>query len=152
MSGCIFIASDFPLKEAAPDQDYPIHINLDDGQIYDGGTDDNYFLCPFADVGDYTDKKYGIHLEWNYYTEGRVKRIIEYLKETLQNTPSVEVWHVWLGGSDEFEDRPVIHRQTISVDELTADHIKEIDGAEIWNTPDKRYPSRPSFYCLEIKQ
>ena len=68
----------------------------------------------------------------------------------------------------EFEDRPVIHRQTVSIDELTTKHIKEIDDAEIWNlslihiqmcirdriwnTPDKMYPNRPSFYCLEIKR
>lgn len=152
MSVCTFIASDFPLKEAAPERDYPLHINLDNGQTYDGGTDDNYFLLPFADAGDYTYKKYSVHLEWNYYTEGRAKRIIEYLNDALQNAPSVEVWHVWLGGSDGFEERPVIHRQTISVDELTADDIREIDDAEIWNIPDKRYPNRPSFYCLEIKR
>ena len=28
--------------------------------------------------------------------------------------------------------------------------IKEIDDADIWNTPDKAYPERPSFYCLTI--
>jgi len=50
MSVCTFIASDCPLKEAAPVQDYPLEINLDNGQIYDGDADDNYFLLPFADV------------------------------------------------------------------------------------------------------
>ena len=35
MSVCTFIASDFPLKEVSPVQDYPLEINLDDGQIYD---------------------------------------------------------------------------------------------------------------------
>ena len=56
----------------------------------------------------------------------------------------VELWHVWLTDYYEYEDRPVIHRQTVSVDELTAKRIREIDEAEIWNTPDKRYPDRPS--------
>lgn len=65
---------------------------------------------------------------------------------------SIELWHVWLMDYYEFEDRPVIHRQTVSIDELTTKHIKEIDDAEIWNTPDKMYPNRPSFYCLEIKR
>ena len=59
---------------------------------------------------------------------------------------------MWLGVSDEFEDSPVIHRQTISVDELTVKHIEEIDHADVWNTPDKMYPNRPSFYCLEIRR
>lgn len=50
MSVCTFIASDFPLKEVSPVQDYPLEINLDDGQIYDGDADDNYSLLPFTDV------------------------------------------------------------------------------------------------------
>ena len=36
MSVCTFIASNCPLKEAAPVQDYPLEINLDNGQIYYG--------------------------------------------------------------------------------------------------------------------
>ena len=122
------------------------------GQIYDGDADDNYFLLPFADVREYSDKKNGVYLEWNYYTEGRAKQLIEYLKNALQNADSVELWRVWLGVSDEFEDSPVVHRRTISISDLTTKHIKEIDDAEIWNTPDKMYPNRPSFYCLEIKR
>ena len=43
MSACRFIASDIALPEFAPSQDYPFHINLDEGTIYDGGADDNYF-------------------------------------------------------------------------------------------------------------
>ena len=146
MSVCTFIASDCPLKEAAPVQDYPLEINLDNGQIYDGDADDNYFLLPFADVREYSDKKNGVYLEWNYYTEGGAKQLIEYLKNALQNADSVELWRVWLGVS------AVIHRQTISVDELTVKHIEEIDHADVWNTPDKMYPNRPSFYCLEIRR
>lgn len=151
MSVCTFIASDFPLTEAAPIRDYPIKIDIDNGTIYDGGADDNYFLHFFADIQDYTDKGNGVCLEWNY-TEGRAKQIIEYIKNALQDTISVELWHVWLMGYYEFEDRPVIHRQTISIDELTPKHIKEIDEAKIWDTTDKTYPNRPSFYCLEIKR
>ena len=153
MSVCTFIASDFPLTEVAPTRDYPIEINIDNGTatIYDGGTDDNYFLHFFTEVQDYTDKKNGVYLEWNY-TEGRAGQIIEYIKNALQDTTSVELWHVWLMDYCEFEDRPLIHRQTISIDELVPKHIKEIDEAEIFNTSDKMYPKRPSFYCLEIKR
>ncbi len=152
MSICTFIASDQPLMEVAPLREYPLEINIDDGTIYDGGTDDNYFLYSFADVQDYTDKKYGVYLEW-LYAEGRAKQIVEYIKNALRNTTSVELWHVWLTGCYcEYEDSPIIHRQTICVDELSAQHIQEIDAAEVWNTPDRMYPGRPSFYCLEIKR
>jgi hypothetical protein len=50
----------------------------------------------------------------------------------------------------EFEDRPFVHRKTISIDELTIEHIKEIAIADTWNKSDKMYPQRPSFYCLTI--
>mgnify|MGYP003510870038 CR=1 FL=1 len=79
MSACRFIASDVPLTEFAPPQDYPLHINLDDGTIFDGGADDNYFLNTFLDVKNYTDKNNGVCLEWDY-TDGREKQIIEYIK------------------------------------------------------------------------
>ncbi|WP_143149515.1 hypothetical protein [Butyricicoccus pullicaecorum] len=151
LSVCTFIASDFPLMEAAPNHDYPNEIDIDNSTIYDGGADDNYFLHFFMDVQNYTQKVNGVYLEWNY-TEGRAEQIIEYIKNALKNTPSIELWHVWLMDYYEFEDRPVIHRQTISIDEITPRHIKVIDDAEIWNTPDKMYPNRPSFYCLEIKR
>ena len=109
-------------------------------------------FCISFRMFNYTDKKNGVCLEWNYFTEGRAKQIIEYMKNVLQDTTSIELWHVWLMDYYEFEDRPVIHRQTVSIDELTTKHIKEIDDAEIWNTSDKMYPNRPSFYCLEIKR
>ncbi|MBR6522719.1 MAG: hypothetical protein IKT47_08610 [Oscillospiraceae bacterium] len=149
MSVCSFIASDFPLSEFAPSQNYPLEINIDTGTVYDGGADDNYFLLPFSDVGSYTDKSYGVSLEW-HYTEGRAKQIIEYIKTALSQSDNVEFWHVWLMGYYEFEERPFIHRKAVSFSELTPELIKEIDDADIWNTPDKAYPERPSFYCLTI--
>ena len=150
MSTCTFIASDHPLAEAAPVRDYPTKINIDTGTIDDGGADDNYFLHLFEDVQDYTDKKYGVYLEWDY-TEGRAEQLIAYMKNAVQDTASIELWQVWLMDYYEWEDRPVIHKQTVFIDELTAKHIREMDEAEIWNTPEKLYPDRPSFYCLKIK-
>ncbi len=149
MSVCTFIASNMPLTEFVPSRDYPLEINIDNGTVYDGGADDNYFLNTFENVDVYTDKKYGVSLEWNY-TDGRARRIIEYIKTALNVTNSVELWHMWLSDYHEFENRPFIHRKTLSIDELTVGHIKEIDEAKIWNTPDKMYPNRPSFYCLTI--
>ena len=149
MSVCKFIASDSPLTEFAPSQDYPLEINVDNGTIDDGGADDNYFLASFLSVKDYTDKNYAVSLEWNY-TDGRATQIIEYIKTALHKSDRIEFWHVWLTDYYEFEDRPYIHRKTISIDELTVEHIKEIDDAVIWNHPDRMYPERPSFYCLTI--
>ena len=148
MSTCLFIASDMPLAEFAPSQDYPIEIDMDKGTIHDGGADDNYFLISFESVKDYTDKNYGVFLEW-YYTDGRARQIIEYIKAALRKSDRIEFWHVWLDYY-EFENRPYIHKQTIPLSELTTKHVKEINDGVIWNTPDKMYPTRPSFYCLTV--
>ena len=98
---------------------------------------------------DYTDKKYGVYLDWNY-TDGRAKQILNYIKEALENVESIELWHVWLMDYCEYEDSPVIKKRTISIKEMTIQDIYELDNAEIWNKPDKNIPSRPSFYCLKI--
>ena len=48
------------------------------------------------------------HLDvYKRQTEGRAKQIIEYMKNVLQDTTSIELWHVWLMDYYEFEDRPV---------------------------------------------
>ena len=149
MSICRFIASDMPLTEFRPSQEYPYHVNIDEGTIDDGGADDNYFLFFFKDVDLYTDREYGVYLEWDY-TEGRARQIIEYIKKALEDSESIEFWSVWLMDYYEYEDRPYIHRTEISFDELTVEDIKEINDAEIWNKSDKMNPERPSYYCLTI--
>ena len=149
MSVCRFIASDMPLAEFKPSQEYPYHVNIDEGTIYDGGADDNYFLFFFKDVDLYTEREYGVYLEWDY-TDGRARQIIEYIKKALEESESVEFWSVWLMDYYEYEDRPYIHRTEISFDELTVEDIKEINDAEIWNKSDKMNPERPSYYCLTI--
>lgn len=153
MSVCTLIASDAPLNEVVPLGDHPFEMWIDNGTvtINDGGADDNYFLKTFADVRNYTDREYGVQLEW-HYTDGRAARIIEYIKNALQAAETVEIWRIWLMDYYEFENRPFIRREKISIDELTVQHIKEIDDARIWNTPDKMYPDRPSFYCLTVKR
>jgi len=149
MSVCKFIAADIPLQEVAPTKEYPLHIDLDNGIIDDGGADDNFFLLPFQDVQDYSDKKYGVYLEWNY-TDGRAEQILKYLKTVLEKAEMVEFWHVWLMDYCEYEDSPVIHKRTISIEEMTIRDIYELDKADIWNSPDKNIPSRPLFYRLII--
>ncbi len=149
MSVCKFIAADVPLQEVAPSKEYPVHIDIDNGIIDDGGADDNFFLISFSDVQDYTDKKYGVYLEWDY-TDGRAEQILKYIRKALEETEQVEFWHVWLMDYYEYEDSPVIHKRTISIEKMTIRDIYELDKANIWNSPDKHIPSRPSFYRLII--
>ena len=148
MSVCTFLAADCPLKEMAPHMDYPVHIDVDRGIIDDGGADDNYFLNEFQDVSSYTDKKYGVRLEWNY-TEGRARQILEYIKAALAHTEEVELWHVWLMDYYEYDERPIIRQQKISFEQLSVIELKELDDAAVWNNPDC---NRPSFYCLVVER
>ena len=147
MSVCTFIASNSPLPSVSPSKEYPVSINIDTGEIDDGGADDNFFLLPFNDIDLYTNKEYGVYLEWNY-TDARAENIINYLKEALKNDDAVELWHVWLMDYYEYEDRPIIYDSSISINDLTTQNIKEFDNEKIWNNTD--YPNRPSFYCLTI--
>ena len=151
MSSCIFIASDSSLPEFAPLKEYHVTIDVDKGIVFDGRADDYYFLREFAEASFYSGKRHGVSLEWDY-TDGRAKQIINYIKNALKEIQSVELWKVWLTEYYEFEDRPLIHRKEISVDELTKEHIREIDNGKIWDHRDKTYPERPSFYCLKINR
>ena len=152
MSYCTFIASDSPLREAAPQKRYPVTFHLDEGVVDDGGADDNFYLRAFKDVQCYTDKKYGVSLEWYTYTDGRAKKILEYINEALDHEATIEIWRVWLMDYYEYEESPVIQKCTVPFPDLTVDDIKEVDSAEVWNHPDKRYPGRPSFYCLIVQR
>lgn len=149
MSACTFIAADNSLSPVCPQQDYPLEINMDTDTICDGGADDNFRLLPFPDVSVYTDKSYGVQLEWSY-TESRAQQIINYIQEALLHTETVELWHIWLLDWWEYEDRPVVHSRIISISELTAEDIKSLDNAPIWDMPDKRNPERPSFRRITI--
>lgn len=153
MSVCTFIVADCDLPEVIAPDNYPVHIDVNKGTVYDGDADDNIRLLAFRDADLYSSKKYGVLLEWNYYTEGRANKLISYIKEILQYTDTVELQHVWIdGGCWEYEERPVMHKKTINIADLTTVDIKELSNAEIWNKPDKTYPNRPAFYCLVISK
>lgn len=147
MSQCIFIAADTPLPEVTPSQDYPLHIDLDTGTVSDGGADDHYSLFSFEEVDLYCEKRYGVYLELYQFTNGRAVQMIDYIRTTLMQTDSVEIWNVWLLDYWEFDDRPHICKRSVPIDQLTVDDIKEIVQAENWDNKDN---DRPWFYCLEI--
>jgi len=149
LSICTFLASDHPLPPHAPSREYPLEINLDTGRVYDGGADDNFFLRDFADVQSYSDRKYGVWLEWRY-TPGRAEQLTKYIRDALLHTDRVELWRVWLPREHEYENSPVIHGRSIPAESLGPKELKELDSADIWNRPDKRYPNRPSFYRWTI--
>jgi hypothetical protein len=148
MSVVKFMAANWPLPEVKPSEEYPLHINLDEGTIYDGNADDNYCLYNFTDVKSYTDKEYGVILDWAYCTEGRARQIIEHIKSVLQHTDSVELWHAWLGDLED-DERPVIKTVIVSIADLTTENIQEWNDQEVWKDP-TQYGDSPTLYCMKI--
>lgn len=151
MSVCTFIAADCPLPERKPSQEYPLCVNVDEGTIYDGDADDNFFLSRFDDVSGYTEKAYGVYLQW-HYTEGRAWQVIKYIKAALCHTDSVELWHIWLDvylDVYEWEERPMIRTAEVSIADLAPEDLLELEHQEIWNAS-PRFKDRPTFYCLRI--
>ena len=134
MSVCTFIAADSPLKQVAPPQEYPLEINIDDGTVYDGGADDNYFLFDFSDSDSCTNKKYAVYLEWNP-TRGRAERLAEYIRAALNDSETVELWHIWMGSCE----KPLIRSRTVPIHALTPEDIRALMDScvteEFYDTP-----------------
>lgn len=108
--------------------DRDIEINTDTGEVKDGDFDDDFALYPAKGLDDvYTEKKYVVYLEWGRYTEGRANNIIRYIKENLEHTDEVEIWHIWTG----VYETPTVRTKKIPVDALKAEMIREIDNREI---------------------
>ena len=76
--------------------------------------------------------------------------LIEYISKALEDSKTIELWHIWLSDDFQFDNRPVIHDFEISIQDLTHEQLQWIDNAEIWNIPDHQNPNRPSFYRLTI--
>ena len=121
--------------------DAPIKIEIIDGRaiVDDGGFDDDFVIFPVEKMADFlTEKEFCSCLELSY-TEGRANRLIEYLREQLEYTDEVELWHLWL--SDDFTERT--RTTKIPADELTARDIKELLDIDVWQEP-------RTHYCLTI--
>lgn len=128
--------------------DFEINIDTDTGSIFDGDADDNFALLQFRETRDYCHKPYGVYLEWNYFTEGRGRRIIEYIKKLTIQTNCVEIWSVWLGA-----ENPKIITNVIKNDDLKTCHIKEFIDLDNFDSnillKEDEY-CKEIYYCLKI--
>ncbi len=129
MSYFTYIASDYPLPTVErTDREITIEIDTETGEVFDGDFEDDFALYPAEGLSDVcTEKKYAVYLEWSYYTEGRAKNIIEYIKENLKHTDEVELWHIWSGAGDIFN----VHTKNIPMESLSPEMIRELDEREI---------------------
>jgi len=131
----------YNLLEAGFDRDKPnvimyadreITLNVFTKEIIDGNFDDDF--CIFSAEGAYglrTDRKYCAFFEWYRFTKGRAQQFIEYLKEHLENTDEIELWHVWLDNKNTHN----IETVEISTNNLTAEDIEKFDSWDLWKEP-----------------
>ena len=104
MSCCTYIASDKPLSES----DYLWPLSR-------GGED----IC--------TEKVYVAQIIPDF---DDLSGVLSYIQNHLKTAEELELWHIWQG----VESEPVIRTQTVSVGELTADHILELQNRDVFAT------------------
>lgn len=168
MSAIFYMASDYPLKERPNpncktlsvnealamgmdvpgfllepgfDRDKPDVLLWSDDLDTQGKLDEDFSIHVLDASADdiYTEKKYRAVLEWDC-TEGRAEKVIQYIREHLEHTDELELWHVWVG----LDASPKIRRCPIPLDELRLDDLKELSDLEVWKEP-------VTHYCFAIK-
>ena len=93
----------FLLEDDSIDKDKPMilwtdredALDTDTGSVWDGDLDDDFSIVPMEKQEDiYSEKHYCARLAWSRYTKGRAGRLILYIRQLLEHTPSVEIWHI----------------------------------------------------------
>ena len=104
MSCCTYIASDKPLSES----DY---------------------LWPLSRGGEdiYTEKVYVAQIIPDF---DDLSGVLSYIQNHLKTAEELELWYIWQG----VESEPVIRSQTVPVEELTAEHILELQSRDVFAT------------------
>ncbi len=104
MSFCTYIASDKPLSES----DYLWPLSRGGEDIY---TEKVYVAQIIPDLDD-------------------LSGVLSYIQNHLKTAEELEVWHIWQG----VESEPVVRTQTVPAEELTADHILELQSRDVFAT------------------
>ena len=104
MSFCTYIASD----KSLPKSDYLWPLSRGGEDIY---TEKVYVAQIVPDLDD-------------------LSGVLSYIQNHMKAAEELELWHIWQG----VESEPVIRPQTVSVGELTVDHILELQNRDVFAT------------------
>jgi len=104
MSFCTYMASDKPLPESA-------------------------YLWPLSRGGEdiYTEKVYVAKIVPDL---DDLSGVLSYIQNHLETAEELELWHIWQG----VESDPVIRTKTVSVRELTTEHILKLQSRDVFAT------------------
>ena len=104
MSCCTYIASDKPLSES----DYLWPLSHGGEDIY---TEKANVAQIVPDLDD-------------------LSGVLSYIQNHMKTAEEMDLWHIWQG----VESEPVIRSQTVSAQELTMDHILELQSRDVFAT------------------
>ena len=126
--------------------DREVVFDIDRNEIRDGAFADDFALLQAEGIEDiYSEKKYKVYLEWNYYTEERADQVIEYIRDNLFHTEEVEIWRIWMGAVN----KPTIRSRRIPISELKGDDIRQMEEKDLLGESDELY-GLPVQYRLLI--
>ncbi len=118
---------------------------ISEEKIFDKDADDDFALHIFESVSYYCDMPYGVYIECNYFTEGRVKKIIDYIKNIMAKTNCVEIWNVWLSKYEHTK----VNIIEIKIDELQAENLYKLKECSNFDDSEDNY-NIVTHYCLKI--
>ena len=104
MSFCTYIASD----KSLPESDYLWPLSRGGEDIY---TEKVYVAQIVPDLDD-------------------LSGVLSYIQNHMKAAEELELWHIWQG----VESEPVIRSQTIPVQQLTVDHVLELQNRDVFAT------------------
>ena len=104
MSFCTYMASDKPL----PASDYLWPLSRGSEDIYTGKANVAQIVPDLDDLSG----------------------VLSYIQNHMKAAEELELWHIWQG----VESEPVIRSQTIPVQQLTVDHILELQNRDVFAT------------------
>ena len=124
--------------------DRKIHFNKETKELEDGDFDDDFSIRPFPPsevYGIHTEKPFCAEVCLHRYTDGRAENILRYIKEHIQKTEELELWHVWL---DDYET-PVFRKKELLLSDLSVSTLKELEEVQLTVKP-------LVHYCYTIKK
>jgi len=82
----------------------------------------------------YSEKKHLAKLEWEY-TGYRAERLIEYIKDHLNEADEIELWNEWLG-IDTNKLRPKTKIHHIPIEQLTCSDLEKLFNRDTFDFPE----------------
>lgn len=129
--------------------DREVVFDINRKEIRDGGFADDFALLQAEGMEDiYSEKKYKVYLEWNYYTVERADQVIEYIRDNLFHTDEVEIWRIWMGAAE----KPTIRSKKVPISKLRGEDIRKLEEKDLLGESDELHGLPVQYRLLVIKE